>query len=188
MIAERERATYEDVWAIPTYAVRSPGVQYLPFFEAMCQPLPGARILDAGAGSGAAAVELQRRGFDVRLADITDAGFSPEASNLPRRLGPLWLKMWPDRAFDYVFCCDVMEHIPPTFAMLVVHRLLAASTRGVFFSIALTPDNYGAWVGTPLHQNVQPFTAWRDQLSSIGIVMECRDLISTGLYYVTPQP
>jgi hypothetical protein len=80
-----------------------------------------------------------------------------------------------------------MEHIPPAFTMLVVARLLEVARSGAFFSISLVPDAFGAWVGKPLHQSVQSFTQWRDQLATLGEVLECRDLLTTGVYFVRPR-
>jgi hypothetical protein len=88
--------------------------------------------------------------------------------------------------FDYAYCCDVLEHIPTPFVMLVVSRLMAVTTRGVFLSVALQADQFGALVGEPLHLTVQSFTQWRDQLSTLGRLVEARDLMMTGVYYLEP--
>jgi hypothetical protein len=80
-----------------------------------------------------------------------------------------------------------MEHIPTEFTMLAARNLLDVSMKGVFFHISLVPDAFGAYVGHPLHQSVFPFVWWRDRLREIGLVQECRDLITAGAYYVTPR-
>ncbi len=71
--------------------------------------------------------------------------------------------------------------------MLVISRLLHVARRGVFLSIALVPDEFGVWVGQPLHQTVQGFTWWRDRLNTLGTIKECRDLLTAGVYYVEPK-
>jgi CRISPR/Cas system-associated exonuclease Cas4 (RecB family) len=42
----------------------------------------------------------------------------------------------------------------------------------VFLGIALVPDQFGVWMGTPLHLTVQPFTWWRDSLKELGTVVD----------------
>jgi SAM-dependent methyltransferase len=181
-----ERDTYDEVYqTIEHYYKFSPGEEFLPLFLAMSGLTHGA-VLDAGCGTGKGGVALAAKGFDVTLLDLTDAGLCDEAKALPFLCSPLWKPVPHWRlGFDAIYCCDVMEHIPTAFTMLVAQNLLNAGKRGAFFSISLVPDTLGVWVGTPLHQTVQSFTWWRDCLNEIGTVQECRDLISTGLYWVT---
>jgi hypothetical protein len=49
------------------------------------------------------------------------------------------------------------------------------------------PDGHGVWVGKHLHQTVQSFTAWRDQLNEVGRVVDARDLCVAGVYCVESQ-
>lgn len=189
-IIRAERQTYEEMWAIDAYSEYSPGAEYVQAFEIMAQPAAGARVLDAGCGTGKGALALAAAGYQVSLCDITPAGLTPEA----RRLPFVQACLWDDHAaqqrvplVEWVYCCDVLEHIPPAFTMLTVARLLEQSIRGVFLSIALQPDEFGAWVGRPLHLTVQDFATWRDQLAAVGRVRECRDLLTTGLYLVTTR-
>lgn len=178
-----ERETYEAIWALPAYAERSPGEQYLPLFLDMAHPDRRDSFLDAGCGAGKTALALVAQGYpDVRLCDLTDAGLSDEARTLPFDTACLWEPlMW---RVDWVICTDVLEHIPTPFTMLVVSRLLEVAKKGVFLSISLMPDQFGAWVGKPLHQTVQTFAQWRDQLAALGRVTACRDLLHCGVYLV----
>lgn len=189
-----ERATYEAAWALEAYGAHSPGQTYLPLFLDMAQPAMHHSILDAGCGSGKGALALQAAGFtELRLCDLTSAGLLPIAQALPFYDTCLWDDLRTRVGYlhggrvDWVYCCDVLEHIPTPFTMLVVSRLLEVARRGVFLSIALNPDVFGAWVGKPLHQTVQGFVAWRDQLAAIGVVKEARDLLHCGVYLVTPR-
>ena len=193
-VAARERETYEAMWAISEYASVSPGEQLADVFVDCVQAHGGRRtwqadsVLDAGCGSGKGAIALRGRGFSVTLCDMTPAGLSLEAAGLPFHEVPLWEPLrrvvgW----HDWVYCCDVMEHIPTPFTMLVAARLLEVARRGVFFSIALVPDQFGAMIGKPLHQSVQSFVEWRDQLATLGKVVEARDLLSSGIYLVAPK-
>lgn len=198
-IVETERKVYESIWQMPAYAEYSPGVEALPYFFEMTGASPGETVLDAGCGSGRAGKALQDAGLHAVLCDVTKAGL--EARELFFQQTCLWHSLAPvaylvrvycgmepnpydGEKFDWAYCCDVMEHIPPQFTMLTVQRLLDVTYRGVFFSIAFVPDQFGVLIGKPLHQTVQPFTWWRDSLSELGRV-ECRDRISSGLFLVT---
>jgi 2-polyprenyl-3-methyl-5-hydroxy-6-metoxy-1,4-benzoquinol methylase len=192
-LLERERDKYDAMWAVPAYANASPGAQVLPVFLDMTQATSGT-VLDAGCGSGKGAVALVKAGFDVTLCDLTPEGLVPEAQGLPFAASALWADLAPltyaatfGKTFDYVYCCDVLEHIPTPFTMLVIRRLLDVSKHGVFLSISTVPDNFGVWIGEPLHQTVQPFVQWRDQLNTIGRVIEARDLLMSGCYWVAPR-
>lgn len=185
-----ERELYQEVWAsLEAYGHHAPGEAYLPQFLDMSATTMRQSILDAGCGSGKGALALQAAGFArVHLVDLTDAGLVEAARALPFTEAALWDDLKRQVGFfDWVYCCDVMEHIPTPFTMLVASRLLEVARRGVFFSISLVPDAFGAWVGKPLHQTVQSFTAWRDQLDTVGRVKECRDLLNAGLYLVVPR-
>lgn len=194
-LLETERQTYGEAWALDGYAVHAPGEHHATKFVEMAGLdggvlRPSGRpmtVLDAGAGSGKGALALEALGFGLTLLDITDAGLVPEARRFRYVEAPIWSNL---RAgvgrFDYVYCCDVLEHVDEAMTMLAIARMLEASTRGVFLSIALVPDQFGILVGRPLHLTVKPFTWWRDRIRELGTVAECRDLIDAGLFLVKP--
>jgi 2-polyprenyl-3-methyl-5-hydroxy-6-metoxy-1,4-benzoquinol methylase len=191
-VVQAETQTYDEMWHVSSYAETSPGEHLAPLFEDMIRPLEGGRlpwraasVLDAGTGSGKGAVALMAKGFRVTACDLTNAGLVDEAKGIPFHRAALWDDLTRIVGFhDYAYCCDVMEHIPPPFTMLVVSRLLQVARRGVFLSISLVPDHYGAWVGKPLHQSVQSYTQWRDQLDTVGELVEARDMLTSGVYLV----
>lgn len=192
-ILRAERAKYESAWAFESYAAFAPGEQHIELFLDITGATPGQTVLDAGCGSGKGAIHLHRRGFGVYLCDLTPSGLVPEALDLPFTSACLWEDLRPSLpclagdSVDWVYCCDVLEHIPPAFTMLVVSRLLDVCRRGIFLSIALHQDSFGIWVGEPLHQTVQSFADWRDQLNAVGRVKEARDLLMAGVYLVEPR-
>jgi hypothetical protein len=81
----------------------------------------------------------------------------------------------------------VLEHIPTPFTMLVASRLLEVARKGVFLSISLMPDQFGVWVGESLHKTVQTFPQWKAQLDTVGRLVEARDLLHCGLFWVEPR-
>jgi hypothetical protein len=148
------------------------------------KPKRNSSLIDIGCGTGGAGLEFQGFGLDVRWLDITDAGLD---AKIPRNRfiqKSLWSD-WSDwkYGYDYGFCCDVMEHIPTEYTMLVIDRIVS-SCRASWFQIALVPDSFGATIGQTLHLTVRPFTWWLDHLRGFGEVVDARDLCGTALFVV----
>ena len=183
-----DRAKYEDLSAVSEYQNYSPGETFAPIFIDLVGDVRGT-VLDAGCCTGKGGLALHAHGFSVVLCDYTDANLIGAAKALPFSL---IRTIWDTKAlsrlgeFDYVFCCDVLEHLPREFTMLAVQALLSVTRRGAFFTIGLTPDSYGVWVGRPLHETVESFVWWRDRLREFGTLQDARDLGSSGLYYLAP--
>lgn len=192
-LVEAERATYDAMWLVEDYAKTSPGGQLVPPFMEMSGATKRQTVLDAGCGSGKGAISLRSAGFKVTMADLTPGGLLPEAADLPFFEACVWDDLRTiggfrfGGKFDWVYCCDVLEHIPTPFVMLAVSRLLEVARKGVFLSVALQGDNFGVWVGKPLHQTVMSFVQWRDCLSELGTVKESRDMLMSGVYLLEPR-
>lgn len=179
LITTKERELYTTVWqSIDQYGAYSPGEKYLPLFLDMVGDQRGS-ILDAGCGSGKGAVALQGAGFTVSMCDVTPDGLISEAMRLPYADQVLWHRI--TGAFDYAYCCDVLEHIPPQFTMLAVSRLLDVAPK-VFIAVCNVADSSGVWIGQSLHQTVQPFTWWRDSFAEIATVTDARDLHENSVF------
>ena len=189
MIRSQEQEKYDDAWMLNAYHAHSPGKMVVRKFLEMTSANPATdTILDAGCGAGAGAVALIEKGFSVRLCDFSVEGFEEGSPLLALfRKAILWDDLAGLGSFDYVYCCDVMEHIPPQFTMLAVARMLAITRKAVFFSISLVPDNNGYLVGKPLHQTVMPFVWWRDNLIEVGKVTKATDLLHSALFVVVPR-
>lgn len=194
-LTEQETQTYSDALALPHYGDFSPGERYADLFASLATP--GATVLDAGCGTGKGMIALAARGFQVTGCDLTASGLVAEAKQflihegvslwrpLPmRNPGGAWRRH--QMPYDYVYCTDVLEHIPPQFTMLVITRLLAAASRGVFLSISLVPDSFGVWVGHSLHQTVRRYDEWLRDLRELATVTDARDLGVTGTYFLEP--
>jgi SAM-dependent methyltransferase len=87
----------------------------------------GARVLDAGCGSGRTMVELADYGDQVSGIELNE-----DAAELARRrgvgevqIGRLEELPWDDATFDLITCLDVIEHVPDDVAALVELRRVA---------------------------------------------------------------
>jgi SAM-dependent methyltransferase len=94
---------------------------------------PGARVLDAGCGTGRVAVELARRGYDVVGVD-SDASMlgvaRRTAPDLPWHLVDL-AALTDEAAYDLVVAAgNVMIFLAPGTGPAVVRRLAAAARPG----------------------------------------------------------
>ena len=178
---ERETDRYEElINGMPEYLQNSPGETYADLFMEISGAVPGDTVLDAGCCSGKGGLALKGCGLDVTLMDITKVGVVPEAQVFPFRQSALWEpteEMW-----DWVYCTDVMEHLPTEYVMLSLTQLLLRARKGVFFSISLQPDQFGMFIGQPLHLTVQPYAWWRDRLKELTTLTESRDFLNTGIY------
>ncbi len=184
-ISQTERETYRDMFAVDQYRESgSPGVWCAPIFASIAPP--DSIVLDVGCGLGVGGAELEKLGYRVRYSDLSQP---EELKGKPFVEACLWSRddvrqIRQLGRIEYTYCCDVLEHIPTPFVMLSVQNLLQLATKGCFFSIATVPDQYGVWVGKTLHQTVQRFEQWRDQLAEVGVVKDARDLGSVALFYV----
>lgn len=93
----------------------------------------GATVLDAGCGAGGTLRELKNRG----VARAVGFDFSPLALKTARERAPgavlnadLTRLPFADRAFDLVYCADVIEHIPDDRAAVAeIARVLKPGGR-----------------------------------------------------------
>lgn len=105
--------------------------------------LRGARILDAGCGTGALAVEAAKRGADVTAVDISPTLIGIAKERLPEKLGQGRIHFMAgdmlDKklgSFDHIVAMDSLIHysLPDMLSMLA--RLTEMSRKGVYFTYA----------------------------------------------------
>lgn len=186
----QERDKYAEIWSRPEYReAHSPGVENVDRFMRVIEPSQGSSIIDIGCGSGKAGLEFERRGLKAWYADITDAGLDESVDRTRFLQGPLWAP-WPtiprwNNQFDFGFCCDVLEHIPPEYSMLVCDRILE-NCDVAWLQICNQPDEFGPkLLGEPLHLTVQPYAWWLLRLGTLGRVIDARDLCGVSLFVVS---
>jgi 2-polyprenyl-3-methyl-5-hydroxy-6-metoxy-1,4-benzoquinol methylase len=195
MIANLERDTYEEMWGVEQYANHSPAERVVQVFDSLVRERGwnprDETVLDAGCGSGKGAIALAALKYHMTGCDLTDVGLVPEAKVFPFFVANLWEPLngryVQGGAYDWVFCCDVMEHVPTFYGGLAITQMLKRARKGLFLSVSFTEDAFGLWVGRPLHLTIQSFPWWRDNLNELGKVVEARDMISNGVFLVEPR-
>ena len=179
---EVEKTKYSQMWDIHEYGDTSPGMNIADAFVEISECKPGGTLIDLGTGSGKAAVRLQQRHkLLVQTLDITSHCMRPGAQKLFGKShfeASLWSD-WPDRlpTYDYAYCCDVMEHIPPEFTMLCLSNMFRAA-RHVFIQVDIDPEGWGDLINETLHLTTMPFVWWRDHIAEFGEILDCRDMVS----------
>jgi len=175
-----ERTRYSDIWTkVPGFGDASVGLQDVPHFMEIVQPRAGASIIDVGTGNCAAMLEFQRLGLDAWGLDITSAVVPAGVSKFYEQ--PIWHE-WRG-AFTYAFCCDVLQFVPPEYAMLAIDRMIQ-QCRKVWLHISFIPDKFGAVTGEALHRTMMPFEWWLLRIATLGRIDEARDLCESGVFVV----
>jgi len=107
------------------------------------QDLHGARVLDAGCGSGALSVEAARRGAHVVGVDISEKLIELAQDRLPSDVDPAQVTFLAgdmlDEAhgrFDYAVFMDSLIHYEPDDAVQALERLAPRVSRAIQFTHA----------------------------------------------------
>jgi len=183
-IAAQEKAKYKKAWEHKAYRNYSPGEHVSVHYVLKCSPKRG-RMIDFGTGTGRGALILHKLGFDITMIDIADNCLDDEVKDeIGDRLviGNLWDKLDLPKA-EEGFCTDVMEHIPEEKVDAVIENTLRLCDR-VFFHICLREDHFGQELGEHLHLTVKPYLWWLNKIKEYGEVLDARDLINNGWFYV----
>jgi magnesium-protoporphyrin O-methyltransferase len=128
--------------------MRATLLSYLP------SDLRGQRVLDAGCGTGALAVEAARRGANVVAIDLSSTLVELARSRAPRDVGDGSIEfracdmLSPDLGtFDWVVAMDSLIHYDAADMTEMVARLAARARLGVAFTFApRTPMLTMMWV------------------------------------------
>lgn len=174
-VALTERKKYEAVWSHDTYRHYSPGETMIPLARDFLRK-PGT-LVDIGCGTGRASLKWSKK-HRVTMLDFADN--APEV-DLPFINTNIFGK-WPKDAWDYGYCCDVLEHLPEDKVEKALINIRRHCNK-VFFTIHFDQDQLGSLVGHPLHLTVKPFTWWRDKLKEHFELKDARDLIGMGAFY-----
>jgi len=135
--------------------------------ERLGEPKPGQRILEVGSGGGFLAEEFARIGFDVTGIDpaersILSARAHARKSNLriDYREGHGEALPFESSSFDFVACCDVLEHVDDlTKVIREIARVLRSG--GLFFYDTVN-RTFFAWLLVIKVAQDWKLTAWEE--------------------------
>jgi hypothetical protein len=159
---EAERVKYSRMWLeVPGYRTNSPGERLVPKFLELAQWEKDDSLIDCGSGTGRASKLLSDAGFDVTMLDLVSESTDPGIT-LP--FIEACLCHFVDK-FDWVYCCDVLEHIPTEHVDEVLDNLAAMTGYGAFMQIAMFHDGFGQMIDDTLHLTVQPAEWWMEKIN-----------------------
>lgn len=186
-IAEQERTKYARMWTeVPDYRNTSPGQKLVPHFLRLVDWEPGESLIDLGCGPGRASADLAAAGLNVFQLDITDKSLDDKvrALGLPFIEACLW-DMPALPKFDWIYCCDVLEHLPPIKVDRALDQMAAITGKGAWMQIALFAEGFGRHIGEVLHLTVMPADWWQEKINQRWSaakydVIESRLIVMTG--------
>jgi 2-polyprenyl-3-methyl-5-hydroxy-6-metoxy-1,4-benzoquinol methylase len=116
--------------------------------DRVAPPRPGARVADAGCGSGVIADHLARSaghvvGFDSNPAAVAYGSTAYRRPNLRFVLGPLE-RMVGEGPFDQIVCLEVLEHLYLEQAEATLKVFARAASPGATLFVT-TPNVRSAW-------------------------------------------
>lgn len=183
-LVAQEREKYQAIWEYEDYRKISPGLDKVGTFMKIMNPPVGSSLIDLGCGDGRAGLEFEKHGLRVWYLDLISNALQPGVDRRHFYEQPLWRHIHrPSAGFDYGYCCDVLEHLPPEYTMLAVARMLDAC-RTVWMQIALAEETHGRLIGETLHLTVRSYKWWLSHLRTLGEVIDARDLNLRALYVV----
>jgi 2-polyprenyl-3-methyl-5-hydroxy-6-metoxy-1,4-benzoquinol methylase len=191
--AVEEQEKYDQVWKeIPSYRECSPGEGFAPlFFEAFQGSIrAGQSLIDFGCGTGRVARDFLAKGLHVTLVDISSYCLDEEVRSMLRLIRgqieflPACLWDLPEslKPAHWIFCCDVLEHIPPEQVAKTLGGMAKRMRHGGFLSICMKEDLSGRLIGQPLHLTVKGADWWRAALEE-HFQIKKEALIGEDLYY-----
>lgn len=178
LLSQKEKEKYQKMWtAFPDYRKCSPGELFAShFFQAFEDQLqPNDHIIDFGCGTGRVTKQFLEKELSVTLVDICSVEcLDPEIQLLlslfPNKLRFIEASLWdlpPDLpTANWLYCCDVLEHIPTEKVPQVLQGIASHTLKGGFISICLKDDFFGPQnIQKPLHLTVKPRPWWLEQLA-----------------------
>jgi ubiquinone/menaquinone biosynthesis C-methylase UbiE len=174
-IEAHERSKYERMWRKALYRKHSPGEAVSELFlDCFREEIKaGDTVLDCGCGTGSAASVFLRHGLAVHLIDIAENCLDEPVRLLvhllPDALSFTRACLWnlPDAVppADWIYCCDVLEHVPEECVDAVLASLATRTRKGGFFQIFLQDEPFGELIGEPLHLCIRPQEWWVERMA-----------------------
>lgn len=188
-----ERAKYDLIWSqYPSYRDCSPGEVFAPFFLQFFQTeiCSSQSVIDFGCGTGRACHAFIAQNLNVTLVDFSSEALDEEIRNLlhlcPQMVAFVQACLWdlPKtlKSAEWIYCCDVLEHIPEERIDQVLKGISSRMKKGGYLSICLQEDLSGKQLGFPLHLTVKNKEWWQKKLSRYFSLLK-EDPILEGMNY-----
>ncbi len=187
----KEKAKYDLIWSqYPSYRDCSPGEvfasYFLRYFSAEFKN--GQTIIDFGCGTGRVSKSFIAKNLNVKLIDLSPHALDEQITHLvhlcPECISFTEACLWelPEtlQIADWIYCCDVLEHIPPKKVNQVLKGMSERTKRGGYLSICLQEDLSGKQLGFPLHLTIKDRNWWLKKLSRYFTILK-EDPILEGL-------
>lgn len=170
-----EKQKYEKMWTRPEYREISPGLNaahdFLHHFQERFEEAD--TLLDLGCGTGKAGVFFFLRGFRVQLVDIAsnclDEAYRPLLSLADSKLSFKEACLWDLPAdlgrFDWLYCCDVLEHLPECMVDQAFAQMAERTGKGGFLQIFLKDEPFGTLIQESLHLTIRSKEWWIEKIS-----------------------
>ncbi|NGX26488.1 MAG: hypothetical protein K940chlam6_00411 [Chlamydiae bacterium] len=190
---ESEKSKYDIIWRDhPSYRECSPGEAFATFFfdGFKGEIRAGQTIIDFGCGTARVAKDFLSKGLNITLVDISPYCLDEEirhlltlfANQLHFQQGCLWQLPESLKSAYWIYCCDVLEHIPEDFIDVCLEQMAKRTRYGGYFSICLQEDLAGKRLGHPLHLTVKEKAWWERKIDQhFTIVGE--DAVADDLYF-----
>lgn len=188
-----EKSKYDVIWReYPTYRDCSPGEIFASFFlEGFRGEIrPGQTIIDFGCGTARVAKNFIAKGLNVTLVDISPYCLDEEirtmltlfSHQLRFQQGCLWKLSQEIKSAYWMYCCDVMEHIPESYIEDCLIHIARRTRRGGYFSICLKEDFAGKQLGHPLHLTIKKKSWWEEKINKYFTIVG-EDVFADDLYF-----
>lgn len=197
-LTKDEKAKYEAMWNIPSYRNISPGYLFTTsFFDVFKdQIMPGDSITDFGCGTGFATLPFLEKDLTVHLVDIAPNALSDKIAALtllkPDKVQFTEACLWdlPNEISpsDWIYCMDVLEHIPPKKIDAVLAQMASRTKKGGALQVFLKNEPFGDLIGETLHLTIKPLPWWIKKINTYFKIEKINTLVYNIRYtlFVTP--
>jgi len=181
---ESEKRKYWRAYQHKSYRRGSPGERVAAYFLFSSAREQGDTVIDLGCGTGRAGKYLadykkkmpggEPRVLNVTLFDFVDV----REVDLPFIEGNMWeLDGLP--VFDWILCCDVLEHIPPQYVDRTLDGMAKITRKGGLLTIAHVPSSTADFsdmeIIEDLHLTIESPHWWQAKIESRWQIKEWCD-------------
>ena len=187
-LEEREKQKYERMWSeVPSYRAFSPGYtsSYIFFDHFKERVKPDQTITDFGCGPGLAALPFLDHKLNVHLVDIAENSLQDKIEALtlflPERIRFTQASLWemPEsiKPSEWIYCVDVLEHIPTEKVDDVLEALSKRTLLGGTLQICTVDEKFGEHIDDKLHLTVKPKEWWLEKIGKYWVIEESIDIV-----------